>query len=112
MNTEIESRRHPRIPLSWPVVMVAPQGPIKGETGNLSVGGALILCSEIPEFGDEFEIILKPSNDHEMPVTCEKTWTSTFNTNGSTLCGMGVHFTEISSADREMIDSLITEYNI
>lgn len=112
MSSTVENRRHPRIPLNWPVVLITPQGTIKGETGNLSVGGALILCSEIPEVGDEFQITLKSSSDHEMFVTCEKAWASTFNTNGSTLCGMGVRFTKLSATDHEFISALVQEYII
>ena len=74
MNSAIENRRHPRIPLSWPVILMTPQGPIKGETSNISVGGALILCSETIEIDDEFQITLKSSEDHQMSVTCEKVW--------------------------------------
>ena len=46
MNTGIEKRRHPRIPLTWPVVFNSNKGPIKAITSNISEGGALILSSE------------------------------------------------------------------
>jgi len=59
MNVGIERRRDPRIPVDWPVVLMTPQG-------------ALFLFSEMPEIGDEFQITLKSSEDHQMSVTCEK----------------------------------------
>ena len=75
MNGGIERRRHPRIPVDWPVVLMTPQGAIKGKTANISISGlALFLFSEMPEIGDEFQITLKSSEDHQMSVTCEKVW--------------------------------------
>ncbi len=60
LNTGIEKRRHPRAPISLPVVLKTTHGLIKGKTANISVGGlAIILLSEKPEIGDEFQIILK-----------------------------------------------------
>ena len=47
MNTGIERRRHPRVPLVLPVVLMTPQGAIEGKTANISAGGlALILFLE------------------------------------------------------------------
>ena len=107
MNSAIKNRRHPRIPLSLPVILMTPQGPIKGETSNISVGGALILCSVTIEIDDEFQIILKPSKDYEMSVTCEKVWSGDFNTNGFLFNGMDIRFIEISAGNYEIIASLI-----
>jgi len=83
--------------------------PIKGETSNISVSGALILFLEKPEIGDEFEVILKSPDDHEMPITCEKVWSGRFNINGSASSGIGLRFTKISSGDYEIIASLVAE---
>ena len=111
MNTGIEKRRHPRIPLNWPVILMTPQGPIKGETSNVSVGGlALILFLETPEIGDEFQITLKMSANLEMIVTCEKIWSGKIVDDESVCFGIGVRFTKISSSDLDIIDSLVAEY--
>ena len=111
MSTGIERRRHSRVPLSLPVVLMTPQGAIKGKTANISVGGlALILFLEKPEIGDEFEITLKSSEDHEILVTCEKAWSRGFLADAFFNISIGVHFTEISFDDQEIIDSLIEKY--
>jgi len=110
MNSAIENRRHPRIPLSWPVILMTPQGPIKGETSNISVGGTLILCSETIEIDDEFQIILKHPEDHEMPVTCENVWSGKFISDETVYNVIGVRFIKISSSDREIIASMVAEY--
>ena len=111
MNTGIERRRHPRVPIALPVVLMTPQGAIKGKTANISVGGlALILFSEKPKIGDEFQITLKSSEDHEMPVTCEKVWSGSIIADESVYHGIGVRFTKISSSDQDIIASLVAEY--
>jgi len=111
MNTGIERRRHPRVPIALPVVLMTSQGAIKGKTANISVGGlALILFSEKPKIGDEFQITLKSSEDHEMPVTCEKVWSGSIIADESVYNGIGVRFTKISFSDQDIIASLVEEY--
>ena len=111
MNTEIERRRHPRVPLSLPVVLMTPQGAIKGKTANISVGGlALILFIEKPEIGDNFEITIKTPEDHEIPVTCKKVWSGRIIANETVYYGIGVQFTKISPSDSEIISEMVEEY--
>jgi len=107
----IERRRHPRIPVDWPVDLITPQGAIKGKTANISISGlALLLFSEMPEIGDEFQIILKPSRDQKIPVTCEKMWSDKLILDESVYFAIGVCFTEISDHDRKIIATLVEAY--
>ena len=111
MNTQTERRRDPRIPVGWPVVLMTPEGAIKGKTANISVSGlALLLFSELPEFGDEFQIGLKSPKNHKISVTCEKVWSDKIIFDGSAYYGVGVRFTKISSSDRQIIASQVAEY--
>ncbi len=111
MNTGIERRRHPRVPLVLPVVLMTPQGAIKGKTANISVGGlALILFLEKPKIGNKFQITIKSSEDHGMPVTCEKVWSGRIISDESIYHGIGVCFIKISSSDQDIIASLVAEY--
>jgi len=111
MNTGIERRRDPRISTDWPVVLMTPQGAIKGKTANISINGlGLLLFSETPDIDDEFQITLKPSEGHEMSMTCEKIWSGSINLDGTVYGGIGVRFTKISSSDREIIAAMVKEY--
>jgi len=116
MNTGIERRRDPRrrdprASISFPVVLMTPQGAIKGKTINLSISGlGFLLFSEMPEIGDEFEITLKSSKDHEMPITCEKVWSGSIIIDESVCFGISVRFTKISPSDKDIIASLVAEY--
>ena len=110
MNSAIKNRRHPRIPLSLPVILMTPQGPIKGETSNISVGGALIFYSETIETEGEFQVILKSSGDHELPITCKKVWSDKIVADNSEYNAIGLFFTKISSSIQNFIGSLVAEY--
>ena len=109
MNAGIEKRRHPRIPLWWPVVLRSPHGPILGTIRNISISGALIFCLEPIKNENEFLIILKPPKGGEMPITCQKVWSGIKLAGNSKYNAIGLLFTKISSSDREIIASLVAE---
>jgi c-di-GMP-binding flagellar brake protein YcgR len=103
----IEKRLHPRIPVNWPVVILTPKGAIKGETRNISVGGACIEYSEEADLNGELHIVFEHSKDQSMSVIGRKAWTGNFNIDGKlAFSGVGLRFTEISREDRELISSL------
>ena len=103
----IEKRLHPRIPVNWPVVILTPKGAIKGETRNISVGGACIQYSEEADLNGELHIVFEHSEQRSMSVTGRRAWAGNFNIDGkSVFSGVGVRFTEISREDRELISSL------
>ena len=103
----IEKRLHPRIPVNWPVVILTPKGAIKGETRNISVGGVFIFLSEKPEFGVNFPMLLKPSEERSISVVGKRVWSDTFNIDNRPVFGMGVRFIHLSPEDQQYIASLV-----
>ena len=107
MSHGVDKRLHPRILVSWPVVILTPKGAIKGETRNISVGGACIEYSEEADLNGELHIVFEHSEQRSMSVTGRRAWAGNFNIDGkSVFSGVGVRFTEISREDRELISSL------
>lgn len=51
-----ERREHPRAGVSWPVSMITTQGLFEGEIKDISKGGALIQCRELPVTDDHLEL--------------------------------------------------------
>ena len=89
------------------MVILTPKGAIKGETRNISVGGACIEYSEEVDLNGELQIVFEHSKQRSMSVTGRKAWAGNFNIDGkSVFSGVGVRFTEISREDRELISSL------
>ena len=107
MSHGVDKRLHPRILVSWPVVILTPEGAIDGETRNISVGGACIQYSEEADLNGELHIVFEHSEQRSMSVTGRRAWAGNFNIDGkSVFSGVGVRFTEISREDRELISSL------
>ena len=104
-----ERRLHPRILINWPVVVRSSHdSSIEGETRDLSLDGVFIRCLELPAFGDDLQIILKPSERQSIMVSGEKVWSGNINIDGKqTYSGMGIRITKISSEDRQFISTLI-----
>ena len=103
----IERRLHPRILVKWPAVVETPQGSLEGETKDISVDGEFIFCSKEPEIGENFPIVLKPSEQRTISVVGEKIWSGSFTIDNRTVFGMGVQFIHISPEDRNYIADLI-----
>ena len=113
MSLGIEKRLHPRIPVSWPVLMVTVKGSIEGEVRNISVGGACIQYSEEADLNGELHIVFEHSEQRSISVAGRKAWSGNFNFNGKEVfSGVGIQFTDISPEDQEFITSLTSAYQI
>lgn len=106
-----DRRRHLRVPLDLQVFLSTPQGTFTGKTADISERGlAVILFLEEPELGDKFDITLKTSEGHEIPVTCEKVWSGKYIIDEVIYNAFGVQFAEISASDREIIAEMVKAY--
>ena len=54
-----ERREHPRAEVSWPVSMITAQGLFEGEIKDISKGGALIQCTELPLTDEPLELSIE-----------------------------------------------------
>ena len=103
----IERRLHPRILVKWPAVVETPQGSVEGETKDISVDGVFIFCANEPEIGENFPLLLKPSEQRTISIVGAKIWSGSFTIDNRTVFGMGVQFIQISTEDRAYIAALI-----
>ena len=103
----IERRLHPRILVKWPAVVETPHGPVEGETKDISVDGVFIFCTKEPENGENFRILLKPSEQRTISVVGAKIWSGSFTVENKTVFGMGLQFIQISTEDRDYIAALV-----
>ena len=68
-----ERRKHPRAEVSWPVSMITAQGLFEGEIKDISKGGALIQCTELPITDDHLELKIEiPDHRLNISATVEK----------------------------------------
>ena len=108
---EPEHRRQPRAKVRWPVVLLAANGHIFGQTLEISLNGALIRSWEKPELADSFRLILKPPERRPfLTVTARQVWLTTFHGDCQTLLhSVGVEFLHIPDDDRRFLSGRILE---
>lgn len=63
-----ERREHPRTEVSWPVSMITTQGLFEGEIKDVSKGGALIRCAELPITDEPLKLSIEIS-DHLLSIS-------------------------------------------
>ena len=63
-----EKRVHPRTKVSWPVSIISTKGLTKGAIKNISKGGALIRCGELPKTDESLALSIELS-DHLLNVS-------------------------------------------
>jgi hypothetical protein len=84
-----------------------PQGSVEGETKDISVDGVFIFCANEPEIGENFPLLLKPSEQRTISIVGAKIWSGSFTIDNKTVFGMGVQFIQISTEDRAYIAALV-----
>ena len=68
-----ERRKSPRAEVSWPVSMITPQGLFEGQIKDISRGGALIQCAELPKTDEPLELSIEiPDHLLGISATVEK----------------------------------------
>ena len=105
MPTHEKKRQYSRADVSWPVFLLTPKCIVKGETKNISLGGAFIHFLSDPVQDRFFRLLIKPPN-HEglLVVSARVAWKSRRHESRRLLPnGMGVQFTQISSSARDFL---------
>ena len=92
--TKLEKRQYPRTLAVWPVTMTTPQGPLEGETADISPAGVFIRCLKPLQPGEKLSLILKSPSDYQYQFSAHVVWSCTPHPNDEiTPRGMGIMFT-------------------
>ncbi|HYA02426.1 MAG TPA: PilZ domain-containing protein [Syntrophobacteria bacterium] len=111
MSRRLEHRKHPRVTIEWPAVLMTRDGQREGTIRNISLGGALIACVEMPALDDRFILVAESDGGVVLKLTAEKVWSANFNLDGKTVfSGVGVRFTEVSEDDHQIIKSAVSQH--
>ena len=110
MAVQKERRQHGRILVNWPVVVVTPQRYIGGETRNVCIGGARILCTTDPGQDCPLRMVIQvPAREEFLQVTCVVAWSSPYKQpEGMYFCEAGVRFTDYIGDSRQYLYSVIS----
>ena len=107
----IEKRRHPRIPVRWPVTIITDEGTIEGVSRNITVAGIFILCQEELHENEVHQMIIKIPQQEAILVKGRVVW-SNFDSmeETSSYRGMGFSFIKISDDDRMVLADVISRH--
>jgi hypothetical protein len=108
----IEKRRHPRIPVRWPITIITEKGTIEGESRNITVAGVFIHCREELHENEVHQIIIKIPKQEAILVKGRVVW-SNFDSmeETNTYLGMGFSFIKISEDDRMVLADVISRHS-
>ncbi len=106
MSYEREKRQRPRAKVKWSVIVQTAQGKIKGETLNITVDGALILCQEPLEPEEKVDItihvpsLVRPLNIPARVIHCSVCDKPRYYE-------IGISFTDISDKSSRLISTAV-----
>ena len=109
----IEKRRHPRIPVRWPITIITDQGTIEGESRNITVEGIFVHCKEELRRGEDYQMIIRIPKQESVLVKGKVVWSNFESMDlNSSYIGMGFSFIRISDEDRQLLGEVISQYAI
>lgn len=106
-----ERRKHERILVNWPVVVVTPERYIGGEAKNISVGGAAVVCTRDPGRSEPLRLAVKiPTSEELLQVTGIVVWSNLMaQLNDLYGCETGIRFTSFMGKSRQYLAEAIAE---
>ena len=103
----LNQREYSRAHVSWPVLMLGANKTIDGTVRNISLGGALIQCGELPVLGEILDLSMEiPEYHHTVTAVAEPVRFDVLDADtgeSSPSYGLGVRFTDIADEDLRVI---------
>jgi Tfp pilus assembly protein PilZ len=105
-----EKRRHPRIPVDWPGIILNPGSLMSVLINNISIGGAFVHCFKEPGHDEPLRMVIKaPPREELLLVTAEMVW-SNLDTTNVAASGIGVRFTKVFGDNHEFLSDTVSEH--
>ncbi|MBS3906294.1 MAG: PilZ domain-containing protein [Syntrophaceae bacterium] len=109
-NVGKEMRVHPRANVNWPVSIETPDGTIKAEVKDISLGGAFICCEKLLPVGEAFQAIMIGPDNESFAATAKVVWSNANVPDEKVINrGMGVRFIKISDRHIQLVRQLFKE---
>ena len=99
-----ENRKHLRVPVDWPVVILDGTGACNARLKDISANGAFVV-SDIPiQPRKQLTLFIIPDNHRTIRAMSEVVRLHiNCSHNNLSSCGIGMRFTRVSSADRQTL---------
>ena len=111
MSNPKERRYYPRTKVKLPIVKMVGDDLVDGEIEDLSLGGAFIRCSTMPNGKDTFHMVIS-AKGRLISLTGEMVWKDVQKFNNQTrFRGMGVRFRQLLNGDRQFLRDVIVKHH-
>jgi uncharacterized protein (TIGR02266 family) len=105
-----ENREHPRAVIHWSVSMETPDGTIRTEAMNISVGGAFICCEKPLPVGEIFRLTMMGPDKEPVTATAKVAWSNVNVPEDKVINrGMGVRFIKMSERHIRLMRQIFQE---
>jgi hypothetical protein len=107
----VERRKHPRIPVRWPITIITEDGTIEGESRNITVAGIFVHCPKQLRTNEIHQLIINIPKQQSILVKGQVMWSNFGGKDrDSDFRGMGFCFIKISDEDRQLLTDVISKY--
>lgn len=108
IKNEKDTRRHPRLAVSWSATMQIGQASVKVRLKNISLGGAFVICQETIPLKKKLRIYLEVPDQDTFALNAEVVW-SNMNVPKEKVIhrGMGIKFAQNTDAARHRLEEAI-----
>ena len=106
-----EKRKHPRVSVSWPARMETPEGSLKAQLKDISLGGAFVVCPKPLPLSEKFLIFIEPPEQTPLELNAEVVWSNANVPEDKIINrGMGIRFINNPDEIRSRLNDVITSY--
>jgi hypothetical protein len=103
-------REYSRVEVSWPVTMLTSKKLIIGKIKNISVGGALISCQELPSPEESLELRIEITDLFYVSASVENVRINVDNSHSDSIAyDLAVRFTEMTEDERRTLYNAIEQ---
>jgi hypothetical protein len=105
---DAEKRRHPRIEINWPAAILDPKHPTAVQLKDISLGGAFVVCQELPDSQNQFKISIQLPELGAVVLNAILVW-SNFNMPSEKVVnrGMGIKFVNNDTQERQRLQDAL-----
>ena len=101
-------REYSRVEVRWPVTILKGKQMLVGEIKNISIGGALILCEELPSPEEPIEISIELSDLFYVSAIVENVRFNVDDSHGNSITyELAVRFTDMTWDNRRILYNAI-----
>jgi hypothetical protein len=106
-----ERRKHSRVTVDWPILILNHIGGSLGEVSNISVRGALVCFQRPLSPKERYRLFIIVPNRKALSLRAEVSWLDV-SCSAKTIfpCSHGIRFIRVARADREVLESAISSH--